>query len=191
MAVEIELKAWVDNPEDIKHRLSGWGTFCCHYEKADVYWTLETENPLTLRVRRESRKAPDGVTVESVLVTSKTREIHGGIEVNDEREFNVSDGILFQEILDRLGMRPGIRKEKRGWAWKSDQGEGLPPVLAELSEVKRLGWFIELEIISDSRSEQSLRENRRRLFDLLEKLGIPPEKTEPRAYSEMLRALEE
>jgi adenylate cyclase class 2 len=184
MCLEIELKVRVDYPEEVKTRLSNLGTYCYSYEKDDTYWVLSNENPFKLRVRRESKTDSRGKTRRISLVTCKTREIRGGIEVNDEQELMVSDGKVFEEILAQMGLIPAVKKEKRGMAW--EYGQEQPPILAELSDVKRLGWFLELEIQSDSRDEQSIQENRLRLLALLEKLGIPPEKIEPRPYTEML-----
>jgi adenylate cyclase class 2 len=182
MRLEIELKVRVDNPEEVKTRLSNLGTYCYSYEKDDTYWVLPNGSPFRLRVRQENKTDTRGETRRTSLITCKTREIRGGIEVNEEQELTVSDGKVFEEILAQMGLIPAVKKEKRGMAWECCQ----PPILAELSAVKRLGWFLELEIQSDSRDEQSIQENRLRLLALLEKLGIPPEKIEPRPYTEML-----
>jgi adenylate cyclase class 2 len=191
MAFEIELKAWADNPEELKKRLSELGVYCYSYEKDDVYWTFPgavadhvfISNQFKLRIRREIKTDLKGQRSSAALVTYKTREIRGGIEVNDERELEISDGNIFEDILKQLGLTPGVRKEKRGTAWKCDQ-DG--PILAELSEVKSLGHFIELEILSAVCDEADLEENRSRLLVLLEKLDIPPEKIETRPYTQML-----
>jgi adenylate cyclase class 2 len=188
VSFEIELKAWVDKPDELKTRLSRLGTLCYTYEKDDVYWTFPHGGLFKLRIRREIKTNASGQTSSAVLVTCKTREMRGGVEVNDERELTVSDGKVFEDILERLGLAPGVRKEKRGAAWECRQ-EG-PLILAELSEVKRLGHFIELEIISGVRDEPALREYRGRLLDLLEKLDIPPGKIETRPYTEMLSNIE-
>jgi adenylate cyclase class 2 len=184
MSLEIELKVRVDYPEEVRARLTNLGTHCYSYEKDDTYWGLPNGNPFRLRVRRENKTDLRGQTRRLSLVTCKTREIRDGIEVNDERELTVSDGKVFEEILAQMGLIPAVKKEKRGMAW--EYGQEQPPILAELSDVKRLGWFLELEIQSDSRDEQSIQKNRLRLLALLEKLGISPEKIEPRPYTEML-----
>jgi adenylate cyclase class 2 len=186
MSFEIELKAWADNPKDVKKKLSQMGTLCCTYEKDDVYWTFPDGGPFKLRIRREIKTDPKGKKISVTLVTCKTREIRGGIEINNEQELEISDGNIFADILKQLGLAPGIWKEKRGTAWKCDQEEGRPPITAELSEVTNLGHFIELEILSAACDETAIQENRRRLFALLEKLDIPPEKIETRPYTQML-----
>jgi adenylate cyclase class 2 len=220
MAIEIELKARLSSPEPVKKRLASLGLYLHHYEKIDTYWIpqVSAANPSRparagtgklpatgVRVRRERIESAAGID-SAALVTYKIKELTDGIEVNDEREFTVSsnqesaaDGgaaAVFEDLLERLGLKPGIRKEKRGWAWriptdllcKSAEVLSGPPVLAELSEVAGLGWFIELESLAAERSEKTVARCRERLLALLEKLGIGADHIEERPYSQMLAA---
>ena len=193
MAVEIELKARLDDFEPVKERLSAMGTYCRAYTKSDTYWLPASSNagqpaatiPSGVRVRRDRGVNADGSAYGSILVTYKTKEIYDGIEVNDECEFTVSDAAPFEELLRRLGLREAIRKEKQGWAWLFEEPV---PILAELSSVAGLGWFLEIEIQAVNGSPQAvIDESRRRLLALLEKLKIPAEQIEPRPYTLMLK----
>ena len=197
MPIEIELKARVNKPEELKIRLSKLGSLHCTFEKDDVYWAFPDDAGVKLRVRHESKTNARGKTSKAVLVTCKTREIREGIEINEEKELSISDIGTFEDILKYLGLEPGIRKKKLGSAWKCHAGGESAPILAELSEVKGLGnglsnclgYFIELEIISGVRDEQNMAKNRKLLLDLLEKLDIPREMIEARPYTEMLKEL--
>jgi predicted adenylyl cyclase CyaB len=193
MAVEIELKARLDDYAPIKERLSVVGDYHRSYKKSDSYWlpvqpAAGMSVPASgVRVRRESGIGADGAAHESVLVTYKTKEISGGIEVNHECEFTVSDAGLFEELLGRLSLIRAICKEKEGWAWIiPPQSAGQSPILAELSLVTGLGWFLEIEIMAADDGEQTVEESRGRLFALLEKLEIPVEWIETRPYTVML-----
>jgi len=197
--IEIELKARLDDYAPVKERLSVVGDYCRSYKKSDAYWlpaqpvdggiVAEMSIPPSgVRVRRESGIDADGAAHEAVLVTYKTKEISGGVEVNHECEFTVSDAGLFEELLGRLGLSRAIRKEKEGWAWTiPPQSAGQSPILAELSLVADLGWFLEIEIMAADDGEQTVKESRGRLFALLEKLEIPVEWIESRPYTAMLR----
>jgi len=194
MAVEIELKARLDDYAPVKERLSRVGEYCRSYKKADSYWLPVQPAagmsipPSGVRVRRENGIDADNVAHESVLATYKTKEISGGIEVNHECEFTVSDAEPFEELLGRLGLSRAIRKEKEGWAWTiPPQTAGQAPILAELSLVAGLGWFLEIEIMAADDGEQTVKESRGRLFALLEKLEIPAEWIETRPYTAMLK----
>jgi len=195
MATEIELKVHVKNFEVLRLLLLEKANYHYSFEKDDNYWfpqeyppsdQLRGTLPLSgLRIRRESRIFPDETAESLTLVTYKTKEVRDGVEINDEREFSVDPAPLFEELLKRMGFKPGISKHKQGWAF-SREGIG-----AELLEVKGLGWFLELEIIVDEipdgeRREETLAKGRKRLLDLLDSFGIERGAIESRFYSEML-----
>jgi adenylate cyclase class 2 len=204
MPLEIELKACLDDSMPVEQRLSGLGTFCRSYKKSDSYWFPRQTGaggasipPSGVRVRRESGMSADGTAYESVLVTYKHKEISDGIEVNDEREFTVSAATPFEDLLTRLGLCKGISKEKQGRAWTippesaGQSGVVQRPILAELSLVTGLGWFVELEIITEDNDGQTVEECRRQLLALLEKLEIPADRIEARPYTVMLKEKEQ
>ncbi|MCL2128078.1 MAG: hypothetical protein FWH38_07480 [Treponema sp.] len=197
MALEIELKVRLADHEPVKKRLFALGDYYCSYEKSDSYWFPEASVFVKMpdilsgvRVRREKNVRADGTEIESFLVTHKTKDISGGLEVNEEREFVVSDAGRFEELLGRLGLyKENIGKEKRGWSWVIPSGTaGCPSVLAELSNVIGLGWFLELEIIAGENARPVVEEHRKLLFSLLEKLEIPADRIESRPYTAMLSA---
>jgi adenylate cyclase class 2 len=192
MAVEIELKARLNDHLPVKERLSALGEYCRSYTKTDTYWLPALFNsgiPSGVRVRRENSVNADNAALDTILITYKTKEITNGIEVNDESEFTVSDADVFEELLRRLGLRPTYHKEKQGWAWLIASGaEALEaPILAELSSVAGLGWFLEIEIQAADSSRQIIDESRRRLLTLLSQLEIPPDQIESRPYTVMLK----
>ena len=189
MAIEIELKARLEESGSVKKRLNMAGNYLHTYEKNDHYWVLNDTN---VRVRREkifqgcNAKDTEVPAKEIILVTYKIKEINDGIEINEEKEFSISDAEIFEDLLSRIGMVSDIKKEKRGCAWHIIE-PGNPPILAELSMVKNLGCFLELEILAENREEKTIAASRKRLFDTLAALGIPAEKIEARPYSIMLR----
>jgi len=195
MLVEIELKAWLDNHEEVRKRLFVLGHYMRSFEKTDTYW-LPIQDGVPgvsiphsgLRIRRE-RSVDDGdIEHKSVLVTIKQRKLSGNIEVNDEREFTVSDADLFEELLCNLGLFKAIYKKKSGWEWKvPSETEGRQSISAEVSMVKDLGWFLELEFLANDDSERLVEEIRAEFASLLAKLEIPEEKIEVRSYTTLLR----
>ncbi|MDR0524709.1 MAG: class IV adenylate cyclase [Spirochaetaceae bacterium] len=185
MATEIELKARVEDPALIRKKLTDLAVFSGSFEKSDVYW-LNPKGQITpdygVRIRQETRKTPQGESARTVTVTYKTKKIYNGLEVNDEREFTVSDLENFEELLRRLGLAPGIGKRKQGWTW---DWEG---VTAELAEITGLGWFAELEILGGTDSPETVAASRSRLLTFLRSLGIGEDKIEPRPYAAMLQS---
>ena len=189
MAVEVELKTRIDDIEPLKERLFAIGHYNRSYQKVDTYWVSRQSFGPAVRVRREKGVKADSMAYEFVLATVKTKTISDGIEVNDEREFSVSDGVFFEELLQSLGMFKALSKEKNGWAWDIHQGAALQPVDAELSLVTGLGWFLELEIICPDGETQVIEESRKRLLALLAELEIPSSWIEERPYTVMLQGL--
>ena len=202
MAIEIELKAHVVEVEAIKRLLFEKAAFLWTFDKEDSYWVQEAraggepghylgsaENTgPRFRLRREKLTFPDGSEKTSCLLTYKTKQVRDGIEINDEKEFEVSSRSgrteqVFKEFLLSAGLKPDISKRKRGWAFSREETN------AELCEVETLGWFIELEIILDDADsgEDSYAESRSRLLGFLDSLGIEKKAIESRFYSEMLK----
>jgi adenylate cyclase class 2 len=182
---EIELKAHAENPEALKTRLEALGEYQGAFEKEDAYWFPQKVGfplPSGIRVRREKDTPPGGETAAAVHVTYKSKELRNGIEINDEREFDVSGVEEFEELLNILEFTKGIAKKKRGWAYRRGR------INAELCEVEGLGWFIELEILSAQQDKKTLDKAREELLSLLGELGIGEGALESRYYTEMLRA---
>jgi len=195
MPIEIEMKVWLDDYEAVKERLSSIGDYVRSYEKTDTYWfPIQDDAPCVsippsgIRVRRECGIDAGNAESKSVLVTVKKKRMAGNIEVNDEREFVVSDADLFEELICDLGLFKSMYKKKRGWEWRVPaEAEGGRTICAEISMVKDLGWFLELELFSDVACEKTLSESRNGFFSLLEKLRIPEDKIEARPYAVLLR----
>jgi adenylate cyclase class 2 len=118
---EIELKARVHHNEDCRRRLTELAGGGVPFAKDDAYWFPSVRPPGAsgLRVRRE-HTGEDGQRAEHTLVTYKIKERRNGLEINDEHEFEVSDGAVFEELLKKLGLEKRISKCKTGWAWQYD-----------------------------------------------------------------------
>ncbi|MDR1985647.1 MAG: class IV adenylate cyclase [Treponema sp.] len=189
MSIEIELKAWVADPEALRTALTGLSLVSRAFEKEDAYWHPVPGGPggsfppSGIRIRKETSTDAQGRITRQVLITYKTKEIREGIEVNHEREFSVSEGPLFEDLLSRFGFEPGIRKHKQGWAWDY---EGIT---VELAQVSGLGWFVELELLEDTDRPETVAAARTRLLDLLRRLGIDRDKIETRYYTDLLARL--
>jgi predicted adenylyl cyclase CyaB len=169
--IEIELKAHVKDVEAVKAKLKPkyyYGNFV----KNDAYWK---KDGFTVRVRREAWQGGE----TKAIVTYKVKSVLDGIEVNDEREFTVSDFDLFEEMLMNCGLKPDFHKRKVGEQYRYGD------VTIELCKVfgtKDLGWFLELEVITDSTvSVDTVRE---KLFSLIEEFGLSKYDIETSFYAD-------
>jgi adenylate cyclase class 2 len=190
MPFEIELKARVDDREALEQKINSIAVFYGDFDKQDVYWFPASPHsggdalPLSgVRIRRETLQTPGSAPKTVTLVTYKAKEIRDGIEINDEREFTVNSARDFEELLRRLGLKPGIAKSKRGRSWKSGG------VNIEVAEIERLGCFIELEIIAENDDAETITLSRNSLYALLKQTGISEDSIEPRYYNDMLKDL--
>jgi predicted adenylyl cyclase CyaB len=186
MPIEIEVKAWADEPEKIKSLLSCLAEYRGEFRRQDEYWFTPPSPsaaglPSGVRVRLEEARDPGGGVRKTAIVTYKVKEVRAGIEINQEEEFFVSGQRAFEELLSRLGLTRGYAKEKTGFVWDY-QG-----ITVELTRVGTLGWFAELEILAGDDGETTVQSARRRLMDLLGRIGIGEDRIESRYYSEMLQ----
>jgi len=198
MPIEIELKAWVDDPVGVSARIAAFARETGTYEKNDAYWLPLADFPVPgkpaeqrprgrfgsgIRIRWESAgvaPAQDTGVPDRAIVNFKRKEVRDGIEVNDEREFTVEGVAQLEAMLERLGMALHIRKRKTGKAWTF---EGIT---IEVSEIEGLGCFVELEILSDTDTPAMVADARSRLLSLLARIGVDAGKIEPRYYTELL-----
>ncbi|AEJ19173.1 class IV adenylate cyclase [Gracilinema caldarium] len=183
MAIEIEIKAWVDDPIQVQNRIGSFATFIKTYEKDDAYWLPTTEIE-TIQNTQKRGPLGSGIRIRqengSVFVTLKKKEVREGMEINDELEFSVSRATAFEDFLHNLGFVPWIRKHKEGQAWRWNN------ITIELSQVKHLGWFVELEILTDTYEPEQIELARKELYACLHKIGIPESNIETRYYTELL-----
>lgn len=176
---EIEIKAWVDNPEETEKVIRSFAEYTKELHKKDVYWACEKPDAdgfIKVRIREDN---------EGVTVTYKRKEVRGAIEVNDEKEFSISARKDFEVLLADIGFAPYTTKEKQTRVFASTTEGGLP-VSIELSYIPPLGWFIELELLANNPDEAFLIRAEAELKAELRRCGIPEEKIEKRFYTELL-----
>jgi predicted adenylyl cyclase CyaB len=172
---EIEIKAWVEDFEAMDRRLQDIGAeFKREYAKRDSYLFLKQDGQLINEVRLRY----DG---NQSVITQKEKKIENGLEANIEREFLVSNPEHFLHILESSGYHYFIEKHKDGRAYRLDD------FLIELSRIKNLGVFIEVEkVFEGPAAAETVKKTEKRIREILDSLGISAEKIEGRPYTGML-----
>ncbi|MFQ5611305.1 MAG: class IV adenylate cyclase [Anaerolineae bacterium] len=172
MSIEVEIKAWVDDPAALEARLASIGEWQGESIKEDVYFaprsSSQTGADERFRLRRSNGKA---------VVTFKQRRMVGNVEVNDETEFAVDDAHAFYKLASHLGCVPYMIKRKHSRLYRVGQ------VRVELNRVERLGHFVEVEILCGPDEVDAARA---RVTEMLARLEVPPEKIEPQRYNDLL-----
>lgn len=171
--MEVEVKAVVEDTTSLRSHLDRLGTHIRSFDKEDRYYGVPAEAPLTrFRLRRD-----DGTWV----CTCKNKKIHEGIEQSVETEFSVSDDQAFDTFAREIGFTRLFVKRKLGDRWEVDG------VTVEVSDVNDLGTFIEAELIlHEDVSDSEIETARRRVRNLLRRLGLPDSAIEPRTYTGMI-----
>jgi adenylate cyclase class 2 len=173
MPVEVEIKAWVRKEEETRSRIERLCLFVKDYIKEDLYFRGPRINEVErdLRVRREN---------DRWICTYKNKTLRRGLEINDEREFSLSDGKAFMDLLEMLGCKIFLRKIKRG------RGYSRGDLTVELSEVEGLGLFVEVERVVENPSPALIGEIETAIRSLLDEIGVPETDIEDRPYMVML-----
>ncbi len=174
MAFEIEMKARVDDPEELEGRLHETAVYQSSFHKRDRYYRYPECAPVqgkSIRLRKEG---------DITYVTSKDKSVVDGMEENREIEFTVSDYDAVEILLSRLGCSPFLEKVKKGKRFLKDD------LILELCEVESLGWFIEIEKIIPENDPDQVRKARIEVEEMFISLGIGKEKTESRYYTDLL-----
>lgn len=175
MSIEVEIKAWVKNFDSLKDKLDKEYFFVNEYEKEDVYLKgidSITDEEKEIRLRRIAGKS---------IVTYKDRSHQDNVEVNVEKEFSVDKPKEFLFTMEKLGFIPYIRKNKKGFQYRSGD------ITIELSHVQKLGDFIEIEYIVSRELEVDLAKNE--IYKILDDLGIERSDIEKKFYVQMLLEL--
>lgn len=167
---EIEIKAWIYEPEKIEKKLEEIGAKKIdEFSLKDVYYRhpcydfKERDEELRLRYK----KGKIYVTFKGKADEKREKRLEIEFEVPKE----------FEALLECLGFEPCIEKVKH--VKRFEYGR----YTLELVKVEHLGFFIEIEKMCEEK------EGSEDLYELLGRLGIPRERIERRYYTEMLEEL--
>lgn len=188
MGFEIEIKAHVppERVDSIRDFLSSYpgsqnlGTI----DKCDIYWANSENDPPRFRTRLE--KSDEGSVV--VFTSKPLKKKDYLTEYNVENEFTSPsdqwDRVL--EFVKGLGLAVCRRKWKKGYNFMVPCN-GFS-IHAELLEVRFLGWFLEMEICSETEEEIDKSEAEKALFAVLDSSGLERSLVEKTGYNKMLVA---
>ncbi|NBF39998.1 MAG: class IV adenylate cyclase [Spirochaetes bacterium] len=175
---EVELKAWVDDATELQRRLDATCSYRRDFDKRDRYFSAPAcaadreWSPQRFRLRRDG---------EELVCTYKQKAVDQSVEMNLEREFEVSDEDAFLGLVRRLGCTPLVDKHKQGRQYDYN---GLT---VELSVVHGLGTFLEIErLLGDDSSEADRAAAGEEVRAALETFGVSAERVEERPYTQML-----
>lgn len=110
----------------------------------------------------------------------KNRKKGEGIEQNLEIEWQIADLPAWKRLLKECGLPISLKKTKKTelYLWKGFN--------IELNHVKKLGYFLEIEKVLNSKAE--IPKTQKELISLFKRLGFAQKDFEKRYYLELLTA---
>lgn len=192
---EIELKAHLLDRAALLKLLPSFAQFAGSVRRDDTYYNFFTpENKkIAARIRIETPVAAPGINLPNpvkpaVLLTYKRKELKtdasgASIEVNDEKECELSDRETLETLLLDTGFKFSHSKTKTVIDFKYQDAT------IEVVNIEKLGDFIEIEILSPSNDDSTVKKYQDELKAILAKCQIEQEQIEERYYSDMLKNL--
>ncbi|MCX8123111.1 MAG: class IV adenylate cyclase [Spirochaetes bacterium] len=155
--LEVEIKSRCDDLDAIKNAIVDLG---------GVYISTELEEDCYFNhPSRDFGKTDEALRIRKVndmiFCTYKGPKLGGKTKTRFEKEVQIHDAEAMQEILQKLGFVLYGKVQKKRDVYL------LNEVTICCDEVKGLGTFVELEMISNNREEAE-----KRLFALAQKLGL-------------------
>lgn len=179
MALEVELKARIEDPRQLQVILEGLAGISSAQpiDKEDSYLGPDA-NTFLVRLRSEAN---------TLTITHKKRTLTDGIETNQEIEFSTDIGqkSAVVALFAALGYVEQLNKRKIGLRYHLLVDESLGPLTIEVCEVAPLGWFLEMEVLVDDQS--LVEEARRALLQTLSLVEIDRSLIESRPYMILLK----
>lgn len=181
---EIEIKARVCNRDDVVKKLNVFAAYKGRCIRDDTYYGLinpdGTYSKKKIRIRKETSDSH-----KRILVTYKRKELHHKgktvIEVNDEKECEVSDSTALEAFLKDFNFEATVKKHKEVEWWTYENAT------LELCNVEHLGNFLEIEILAEGDSESLRNKTHEKLEKILLMTGLSETDVEERPYTELLQ----
>ncbi len=181
--LEVETKIKIDDSEvpKFRKRIKEIGVFEKKGKKADDYFAVQ-KDPMyypkkAFRIR--AMKDHFEVNFKKHLKKYWTKDI----VIKQEFEFSLSGKKEVQDLLELfkdLGFSEWVKKIKwnETYKWKKDKRASI-----ELNKVKHLGYFIEIEYLSQM---NEIEKARRALREIMKELGVRKEQIDNTGYTKML-----
>ena len=155
--IEVEAKAKIMNPERFRILAQKIGKYKGKERKIDDYYTLESISKYpqkSLRVRKR---------LGSYEINFKQRLFYSeNVYAKKETEFKVSNVEDFLRLIKDFGFKKWITKEKYTELYEIKKNFHI-----EINHVKKLGWFIEVEFLSDLKNAEKAKKEVEKVIKIL------------------------
>jgi len=173
--IEVEAKIGISDPKLFRSKIKKLARYVKKEKKIDEYYTLESLKSYpkkTLRVRELNGHYE--VNIKHKI--SYVKGVHAKREV--ELRSYTKDLPNFVKIIKDLGFKKWLKKEKEVEIYNIKKNFNI-----ELNKVKRLGWFLEVEYLSELKD---VKKARREVLRVIRKLGVEEKDVIKTGYTKML-----
>lgn len=170
--IEVEAKVKVKDVNEIRSRIKEVAKFVGKETKKDDYYSLEY-----FQYPEKSLRVRDKGKVREVNF-KKRISYQNGVYAKKEVQFEISDLDGFFELIKDFGFRRWLHKEKTTELYRTKSGVNI-----ELNHVKKLGWFLELEVLCPLKDVSSAR---KKIVAVRDVLGFSQKDCEVRGYTKQL-----
>jgi len=171
--IEVESKVKIKNPEAFRKKIRALAKYKGKVKKVDDYYTLEPKSHYpkkSLRIRKLN---------SHYQINFKQRELYlKGVHAKKETEFTASKIEDFLALIKDFGFRKWLTKEKITYLYQIKKNFHI-----ELNNVKKLGWFLEIEYLT---VPSKIKQARREILKVMEKLKISKKDAIKDGYTKML-----
>ena len=175
--IEVETKIPFKEKDliSVRDRIKKIARFVKKQTKKDDYYTLEY-----FQYPEKSLRVRDMGKIREVNFKKRISFVNG-IHAKKEVQFQISDVKGFFDLIEDFGFRKWLHKEKTTELYKTKSGVNI-----ELNHVKKLGWFLELEVLC---SNKEINNARKKIKEAREALGFSEKDSEVRGYTKQLWGL--
>ncbi|MBI2451480.1 class IV adenylate cyclase [Candidatus Pacearchaeota archaeon] len=171
--IEAEAKIKINNPKEFRKKISKISNSIKKEKKIDFYYTLESTKNYPQKSLR-IRKTHDGFQINFKKKLSYIKGIHA----KKESEFTVSDLKSFLSLIKDFGFNKWLTKVKLSEIYEINKIFHI-----EINHVKNLGWFLEIEYLTD---KKHITKARNEILKVLKFLGIHKKNIIEQGYTKML-----
>lgn len=178
--IEVEVKAKIDNFEDMEKKLSELGAEKTKNEfQEDIYFNspvvdfAKTDEALRIRTTKQNDD-------ENIFITYKGPKIDAKSKTRKEIEMGIEEAEKCSEIFEAIGFKKvrTVRKNRQYYSYENFE--------ISLDDVEGLNPYMEIEIALEDGSDYNSAQNS--IFELFSKLGIT-DGFERTSYLELLENL--
>ena len=178
--IEVEVKAKIDNFEDMREKLNNLGAVKTKEEfQEDIYFNspivdfAKTDEALRIRTTKQNNE-------KHIFITYKGAKIDSKSKTREEIEFGIEDSEKCAKTFEHIGFKKvrTVLKNREYYAYKKFE--------ISLDDVEGLSPYMEIEIgLEDGNDYQQSQDS---IFEVFEQLGIT-DGFERTSYLELLENL--